>query len=180
LLSGSPSGHRSRASNFNFIFAEQPLSSFPRKWDDEGSSDDGRCRLRLTGSDSGLIPGGLGGCGGWRGCCGSGCGAALAGGCGLAFGAIVMAIRAGRAGVAGQVVALVPGLLEVGFVPAAAGQAEHRRAEHVLQLLGVAVGTHLRVRVRQLLQVVKTMAARATLEFIDGHAYSSYPVPGQA
>src|SRR6185312_3858476 len=91
-----------------------------------------------------------------------------------------MAIRMGRAGVAGQVVALVPGLLEVGFVPAAAGQAEHRRAEHVLQLLGVAVGTHLRVRVRQLLQVVKTMAARATLEFIDGHAYSSYPVPGQA
>src|SRR5690606_26340070 len=79
--------------------------------------------------------------------------------------------RFGRGGAVTRQVALpVAVLLEVGLVPAAAGQAE-RRCGHLPTDLaaGVAGRAGLRVGVGKLLQTIESVAAGGALERIDGH-----------
>src|SRR5690606_4291485 len=71
--------------------------------------------------------------------------------------------------VTGQVALAVAVLLEVGFVPAAAGQAERRRGDRALHR-GRAAGRAGRgIRVGKLLQPVEAVAALFAAERIDGH-----------
>src|SRR5690606_40111139 len=60
---------------------------------------------------------------------------------------------------AGQVALAVAFLLEVGLVPAAAGQPERWRGHLAAHALGRAVGAGLGIRVGELLQAVELVAA---------------------
>jgi hypothetical protein len=85
-----------------------------------------------------------------------------------------LVVCAWRAGIAGQVVARIAGLLEVGLVPAGAGQAERGRTQLAMQRLGMAGRAHRGIGVGQFLQMIEMVPATRALEFIDGHANSGY------
>src|SRR5690606_17506998 len=70
---------------------------------------------------------------------------------------------------AGQVALAVAFLLEVGLVPAAAGQPERWRGHLAAHALGRAVGAGLGIRVGELLQAVELVAAGGALEGVDRH-----------
>jgi hypothetical protein len=87
--------------------------------------------------------------------------------CGVATVAAVAAVTA-----FGKIALLVAILLEVGFVPAAAGQPERRRTDHPPQVRRIAGGTDRGIRIGQLLQVVEVVTATAAFKFVDGHENS--------
>src|SRR6185312_12763816 len=70
---------------------------------------------------------------------------------------------------AGEVELLLAVLLEIGLVPAAAGQAERRRTDPAVQFGCRAGGADGGIGIGQLLQAIKTMAAAAAFKFVDGH-----------
>src|SRR5690606_32653456 len=68
-------------------------------------------------------------------------------------------------------------LLEVGLVPAAAGEAERRRGQLAPHpALGAAGRARGRVRVGELLQAVELMAAGGAAERVDGHGVTGWEV----
>src|SRR5690606_29877226 len=69
--------------------------------------------------------------------------------------------------------ALVLVALEIGLVPAAAGEAERRRGKPAPHRGLAAARTLFRIRVGQPLQTFETMTAFAAVELVDGHALDS-------
>src|SRR6185312_1979640 len=72
----------------------------------------------------------------------------------------------------GQIAFLVAIRLEIGLVPAAAGQPERRRAHPPPQLRRGARRTNRGIAVGQLLQPIEAMATGVAFKFVDGHGYS--------
>src|SRR6476659_9841953 len=87
---------------------------------------------------------------------------------GLRLGLRRLAVGLGSA-LAREVALLVAVLLEVGLVPAAAGQAEARRRQLALDRRRAAIRAGVRVGIGKLLQAVEAVAAGGADEGVDGH-----------
>jgi hypothetical protein len=74
-----------------------------------------------------------------------------------------------RLGFVGQISLLVAVFLEIGFVPARAGQTKTRRGQLPAHLLGAALRTNRRIGVGKFLQAVELVTATAAFEGVDGH-----------
>ena len=112
---------------------------------------------RALAKDSGLAGGSSGRCNGRR----------------RRNGRFISRHRLGMAAVASQIVLLLTGAFEIGFIPAAAGQSKRRRADHVVQVGCSATGANGGISVRHLLQMIKMMAASAAFKLVNRHKNSN-------